>query len=74
MTLDFMRSTYSIMEVDHLNRFVWKDKSLKVLDGQNISTGFQRYMFTVRLLAGDAKATFNQATLDIGIRTVDNFK
>ena len=30
-------------------------------------------MFTERLLTGDAKATFNQAALDIGIHTVDNF-
>ena len=30
-------------------------------------------MFTERLLTGDAKATFNQAALEIGIRTVDNF-
>ena len=50
---------------------VWKDKLLKALDGQSISTG--RYTFTERLLTGDAKATFNQAALDIGIRTIDNF-
>ena len=31
------------------------------------------YMFTERLLTGDAKATFNQAALFIGIRTIDNF-
>ena len=30
-------------------------------------------MFTERLLTGDAKAVFNQAALDIGIRTVENF-
>ena len=52
---------------------VWKDKLLKALDGQSISTGPLRYTFTERLLTGDAKATFNQAALDIGIRTVDNF-
>ena len=38
---------------------VWKDKLLKALDGQSISTGPQRYTFTERLLTGDAKATFN---------------
>ena len=40
---------------------VWKDKLLKALDGQGISTGPQRYTFTERLLTGDAKATYNQA-------------
>ena len=30
-------------------------------------------MFTEHLLTGDAKVTFNQAALDIGIPTVDNF-
>ena len=30
-------------------------------------------MFTEFLLTGDAKATFNQAATDIGIRTIDNF-
>ena len=52
---------------------VWKDKLHNVLDGQSISTGLLRYTFTERLLTGDAKATFNQAALDIGICTVDNF-
>ena len=33
----------------------------------------QRHTLTKRLLTGDAKATFNQAALDIGIRTVDKF-
>ena len=32
-----------------------------------------RYTFTERLLPGDAKATFNQAGLDIDICTIDNF-
>ena len=54
-------------------RFVWKDKLLKALDGQSISTGPLRYTFTERLLTGDAKATFNQAALDIGVHTFDNF-
>ena len=53
--------------------FVWKDKFLKSLDGQSISTGILLYMFTKWLLTADAKATFNQATLGIGIRTVDIF-
>ena len=30
-------------------------------------------MFIERLLTGDTKATFNQAALDIGIHTVDDF-
>ena len=50
-----------------------KDKLLKALDGQCISTGPQRYSFTERLLTGDVKATFNQADLNIGIRANDNF-
>ena len=33
----------------------------------------QRYTFTECLLTGDAKATFTQAALDIGIHTVENF-
>ena len=52
---------------------VWKDKLIKALDGQSISTGPHRYTFTECLLTDDAKATFNQAALDIGIHTVDNF-
>ena len=52
---------------------VKKGKLLKALDGQSIRTGSQRYTFNERLLIGDAKATFNQAALDIGICIVDNF-
>ena len=52
---------------------LWKDKLFKPLDGQSISTGLLRYTFTQRLLIEDTKATFNQAALDIGIRTVYNF-
>ena len=57
----------------HEEWLIWKDKLLKALDGQRISTGPQRYLFTGMLLTGDAKATFNQDALDIGICTVDNF-
>ena len=52
---------------------VWKDKLHKALEGQCISKGPQRYMLTERVLTGDAKATCNQAALDIGIHTDDNF-
>ena len=52
---------------------VWKYKLLKALDSQSINTGPLRYKFTESLLTGDAKATFNQAVLDIGIQTIDNF-
>ena len=52
---------------------IWKDKLLKALECQSINTEPQSYTFTERLLTGDAKATFNQAALDIGIRTIDNF-
>ena len=52
---------------------VWKDKLLKAFNGQGISTGSLRYMFTECLLKGDAKATFNQTALDIGIHGVENF-
>ena len=52
---------------------VSKDKLLKALDGQSIKTGPLWYTFTERLLSGDAKATFNQAALDIGMHTVDDF-
>ena len=52
---------------------VFKDKLLKALDGQIISTGPLRYTFTERLWTDDVKATFNQAALGIGICTIDNF-
>ena len=52
---------------------VWKNKLLKSLDGQSISTAPLQYTFTERLLTGDVKATFNQAALDISIHTIDNF-
>ena len=52
---------------------VWKDKLFKALDGQGSGMGRLRYMFTERLLKGNAKATFNQAALDIGKYIVDNF-
>ena len=35
--------------------------------------GPQRLAFTEKLSTGDAKATFNKAVLDDGIRNVDNF-
>ena len=41
-----------------------------VLHDQGISLGPQRFMFLESLLTGDSKATFNQATLDIGLQTV----
>ena len=52
---------------------IWKDKLLKALDGQSISMGPSRYMFMESHLTDDAKAIFNQAALDIGIHSVDNF-
>ena len=52
---------------------IWKQKLLKALDGQGISTGHLWYTFTERLLTGDAIATFNQAALGIGICTIDKF-
>ena len=51
---------------------VWKDRLLKALDGKSISTVPLQHTFTERLLSGDAKATFNQFAMDIGICT-DNF-
>ena len=38
---------------------VWKDKLLKALDGQSVSTGPLRFAFTERLLIRDARATYN---------------
>ena len=52
---------------------VWKDKVLKALDGQHISICPLQYTVTERHLTDDAKATFIQADLDIGICTIDNF-
>ena len=40
---------------------------------QVINTGPQRFTFTGRFFTGDAKAAFNQCTLDIGICTIDTF-
>ena len=45
----------------------------KVRNGRSITTGPLRYTFTDHFVPGDAKATFNQAVLGIGICTVDNF-
>ena len=52
---------------------VWEDKLLKAFNGQGISMGPLRYIFTERLSTGGTKTTFHQAGPDIGIRTVDNF-
>ena len=49
---------------------VWKDKSLKALEGQGISIGPQRFIFTPCLKRGDTKATFNQAVPDVVVCTV----
>ena len=75
MTLNPTRSTSPTMEEDCSpeEQLAWKDKLLKALDGQSINTGPLWYTFTQRFVTYDAKATFNQATLDIGIHTVDNF-
>ena len=69
MAQDPMRSTSPTMGGSPEEWLVWKDKLLKALDGQSISAGPQQYMFTEHLLTGDAKATFNQTTLDIGVCT-----
>ena len=53
--------------------FIRKDKLLKALNDRSISTWPQRYTFTECIPSGDTKATFNQAALDISMRTVDNF-
>ena len=53
--------------------FVWKDKLLMALKGQCITMGLLKYTFTEHQLIGEMKATHNQAALNIGIRTVDNF-
>ena len=52
---------------------VWKDKLLKALYGQRISKRPLRYTFTERLLTGDTNLSFDQASLDIGIHTVNKF-
>ena len=54
-------------------RLVRKDKLLKTLNDQGISTRPLRYTFNERLLTGDAKATFNYGALYIGVCTVDDF-
>ena len=74
MTLDPERSISSTMEKDHLRSGLSeKDKLLKDLDGQAISTGSQRHTFIEHLLKDDVKTAFNQAVLEICVWTVDNF-
>ena len=51
----------------------WRDKLLKALDGQSLSMRPLRFTFTERILTDDAKATFDQTALSIGICTIDNF-
>ena len=74
MTLDPMRPTSPIMEEDHLrsglsgktnfSRPYTAKSSVQNLKGTHSLKG---------LRTGDAKATFNQTALFIGIRNVDNF-
>ena len=56
-------------------KLVWKDRLLKVLDGQSISTAAQRYMFIKRiyLVIGDIKETVKHADLNISIDVVEIF-
>ena len=42
---------------------VWKDKLLKALDGQSISTNPSWYIFTERLLTGDTKTYISSICL-----------
>ena len=39
----------------HEEWLVWRDKWLKALDSQDMSTELQKYMFTEHLLTGDVK-------------------
>ena len=48
-------------------------QSLKAINGQNITTGPERYELTERLLTGDALATFQLKALEQGNRTVEHF-
>ena len=74
MIKDPMRSTFPTMEEYHLQSGLSRKTYFpKAIYGQSISMGPQRYLFTERLLAGDAKVAFYQAALDIGLRTIDNF-
>ena len=53
-----MRSTSATKEEDHLKSGL---------------SGKKNYSRPLILLKGDAKANFNQAVIDIGVSTVDNF-
>ena len=53
---------------------IWINKFFKALDGQSISTGNLRYMFTGRLLTGDSKATFNLSCILVNIRLITSTK
>ena len=57
----------------HEEWLIWKDKLLRALDGQGISEGPQRYTFTESPLTDDAKATYTQAALVIGVLMVNEF-
>ena len=47
---------------------------LRILVGQNITTGPAKYAMTRRLIVGDTLAVFNQAATKRGAETVENFK
>ena len=64
-TADHIRLSSPYMEEDNLK---------SGLSGKHeICMGPQRCLFTERLFIGDAKATLNQAALDIGIHLVEYF-
>ena len=74
MIVDPMKLTSPTIEDNQFEEWlVLKNKLLMALDGQSISMRSLRYRLTEHLLTGDSKATFNQAGLDIGMCTVDNF-
>ena len=73
MTQDPMRLTSPTMEEDHLRSGLSGKTNYSRPQIFFISTGPLQYTFTEGLLAGDAKAIFHQAALDIGIYNVNNF-
>ena len=73
MAVDLMRLTSPAMEEDHLRSNLSGKTNFSRPYGHSNSMGPLRYMFTERLLTGDAKATFNQAAHYIGIHTIANF-
>ena len=72
--MDIMRSTFPTMEKDHLKSYLsGMTNFYRSLSAKALVVNLKGTPFSKRLLIVDAKGTFNQAVLEIGIHNVDNF-